>query len=63
MKDYFKSGKIEENIRMITGEKGIVSTLKKDMIISLLLEKNKNELTSLVLLFYVKKYQRFLLMK
>lgn len=47
LKDYFKSGKIEENIRMITGEKGIVSTLKKDMIISLLLEKNKNELTSL----------------
>ena len=24
LKDYFKSGKIEENIRMITGEKGIV---------------------------------------
>ena len=47
LKDYFKSGKIEENIRMITGDKGIVSTLKKDMIISLLLEKNKNELTSL----------------
>ena len=47
LKDYFKNGKIKENIKMITDEKGIVSTLKKDMIISLLLEKNKNELTSL----------------
>lgn len=47
LKDYFNNRKIRENIRMITDEGGIVSALKKDMIISLLLEKNKNILTSL----------------
>ena len=46
LQNYFKYDKIAKNIELISDE-GIRSTLKKDMIISLLLEENKNELTSL----------------
>ena len=47
LKAYFKDSKIEKNIRLINNKKGIVSTLKTDIIVSLLLEENKDELTSL----------------
>ena len=47
LKGYFKDSKIEQNIRLIDNKKEIVSTLKTDMIISLLLEKDKEELSSL----------------
>ena len=47
LKGYFKDSKIETNIRLIDNKKEIVSTLKTDMIISLLLEKDKEELSSL----------------
>ena len=46
LKNYFECDKIAKNIKLIS-DQGIRSTLKKDMIISLLLEENKNELTSL----------------
>lgn len=47
LSDFFRNPKIVKNIRLITDDDGIISILKKDMIISLLLEKNKNNLTSL----------------
>ena len=47
LSDFFRNPKIVKNIRLITDDNGIISILKKDMIISLLLEKNKNNLTSL----------------
>ncbi len=44
---YFNNRKIANNIKLISDTNPIISTLKKDMIISLLLEENKSELTSL----------------